>query len=85
MGAPKGTFPGGLDIIPSSTPVNETGLVYNCPVTQGSCGMIGSGEGDDARLFDPDRKSADKLKHLFSYTVHLHVHESITIGRVLIA
>lgn len=55
VGAPKGTYPGGLlDLSMSSTPENETGLVYDCPVQQGTCGMIGNGQGNDARLFDPD-------------------------------
>lgn len=55
VGAPKGTYPGGLlDLPMSSTPESETGLVYDCPVQQGTCGMIGNGQGNDARLFDPD-------------------------------
>jgi hypothetical protein len=64
VGAPKGTYPGGLSPSTMSTPENETGLVYNCPVRSGSCGRIGTGEGNDARLFDPDRKSAGNQFHL---------------------
>ena len=74
MGAPKGKFPGGLEIMPSATAIDETGLVYNCPVIQGSCGKVGNGEGDDARLFDPDRKSAGELEKSFSYSVHCTIH-----------
>ena len=35
MGAPRGTFPADLeDLLPA---VNQTGLVYNCPIGTGSC------------------------------------------------
>ena len=77
MGAPKGTFPGGLDITPSSTPINEIGPVYNCPVVQESCGKIGNREGDNAmqaRLFDPDHKSVGEFNKFFNYIVHVLVY-----------
>ena len=57
MGAPKGTFPGGLDnlVEPTSQPENETGLVYDCPLNSGPCGPVGRSVGAgifDRRLFD---------------------------------
>ena len=72
MGAPKGTFPGGVTGLTSSiTPESETGLVYDCPILQGSCGRIGNGEGDDIKLFDSERKFAGKFKNP---QLHVHVH-----------
>ena len=43
MGAPRGTFPGGLSItdFPNTTaPENQTGLVYSCPVAPAPCGGV---------------------------------------------
>ena len=56
MGAPRGSYPGG---VASGLPGNSqgalpnTGLVYVCPVEPGSCGpLTGNGQGADLRLFD---------------------------------
>jgi len=46
VGAPHGTFPGGIPgmtLSPNSNPQNFTGLVYQCPVSPGECGPIGRG------------------------------------------
>ena len=60
VGAPKGTFPGGLSGVTTggSNPVSDTGLVYQCPVVNpGTCtGVFGNGAGNDRRLFDDARK-----------------------------
>lgn len=38
--------------------MNETGLVYQCPLMPGSCtGVFGTGTGVDKRLFDNERTS----------------------------
>ena len=44
IGAPKGTYPGGLNLTDYSLPaVNETGLVYNCQFGSGVCeGVTGN-------------------------------------------
>ena len=60
VGAPRGTFPGGLDLDAASTPENQTGLVYDCPVSRGSCGRLGDGTGLSEKLFDPTRKEGGK-------------------------
>ena len=39
--------------VDTSGVVNNTGLVYVCPVTPGECeALTGSGSGNDIRLFD---------------------------------
>lgn len=43
MGAPRGTFPGGLpitDFLNSGAPEDQTGLVYSCPVAPAPCGGV---------------------------------------------
>ena len=58
VGAPKGTYPGGLSLNAPKfafPPVNETGLVYQCPVSPGECGPIGDGS---LPVFDALRKNA---------------------------
>ena len=56
MGAPRGTYPGGLDL-PELNPVTRGGLVYQCPIRAGNCSGLGAnGSGDDRRLFDGERK-----------------------------
>ena len=38
VGAPMGTFPGGLPLTdPGQSAENQTGLVYSCPVQPGVC------------------------------------------------
>ena len=38
IGAPNGTFPGGLPLTdPGQMAENQTGLVYSCPVLPGEC------------------------------------------------
>lgn len=66
IGAPQGTYPGGLTDLPPLMPENVTGLIYECPLsTPGSCGgLIGSSNNisnNDRRLFDGDRKSINKI------------------------
>ena len=62
MGAPKGTFPGGLDnlaVVNSSQAENETGLVYQCPLNPGACGPVGRSADPgifDRRLYDDQRE-----------------------------
>lgn len=58
VGAPKGTFPGGLNVgAPGSNSALRTGLVYQCPVSPSTCtGVFGTGTGTDKRLFDDERK-----------------------------
>ena len=39
----------------SGREVNYTGLVYSCPLVPGTCeGLMGSGRGNDKRLFDSE-------------------------------
>ena len=56
MGAPNGTFPGGLTFtgVDDSEALNHTGLVYVCPISPpGDCeALTGNGTGVDIRLFD---------------------------------
>eukprot|EP00731_Ephydatia_muelleri_P007766 Em0004g104a len=56
VGAPKGTFPGGLNYTHlGEPPVNTTGLVYLCPILNSSCeGLLGNGMSWDRKLFDED-------------------------------
>jgi len=42
VGAPRGTYPGGLSLPTLSSAENYTGLVYECPVGQGECGRVGN-------------------------------------------
>ncbi len=69
VGAPKGTFPGGLGYAdPGQSADDETGLVYVCPLLPGACeGLRGnmslySSDDDndfdiaEGRLFDHYRK-----------------------------
>lgn len=54
VGAPLGTYPGGVLGLPTSSPERETGLVYQCRVA-GECeGILGNNAGNDRRLFDGD-------------------------------
>ncbi len=63
VGAPNGTFPGGLPglVDAGSDPVNNTGLVYQCPIDNGTCGAVGrdgsTSNPINRRLFDDQRKS----------------------------
>lgn len=51
VGAPNGTAAG--------SPVDNTGLIYSCPVNPGQCsGLMGSGTGSDRRLFDTAGKAS---------------------------
>ena len=61
VGAPRGTYPGGLFDLPELEPEPFTGLVYICDVASpGNCSGLLSNEGNvshnDRRLFDGDRK-----------------------------
>ena len=64
VGAPRGTYPGGLSGLPALDPVERVGLVYICPVASGECGGLVSNDSDvhsnDRRLFDGDRKYIQK-------------------------
>ncbi len=59
MGAPHGTYPGGLDL-PELDPAPRGGLVYQCSIRAGNCTGLTSNASDptspDRRLFDGDRK-----------------------------
>ena len=70
IGAPKGTYPGGLDYPdPGDNADQQTGLVYMCPLLPGQCeglrGDVNLYSGDDdndfdiaeGRLFDHYRES----------------------------
>ena len=47
VGAPRGTFPGGLSYEdPGARRVEQTGLVYSCPVLPGTCDGV---RGDTTR------------------------------------
>ena len=51
VGAPNGTA--------SGSSVDNTGLIYMCPVNPGQCsGLTGSGTGSDRRLFDTAGKAS---------------------------
>ena len=53
VGAPKGTYPGGVSGLPVSMEAeDETGLVYQCPLQPGTCGPIERTNNESARLFD---------------------------------
>ena len=57
VGAPMGTFPGGLPLPePGQGAVNQTGLVYSCPVQPGVC----EGVQGDMSIYagDPDGTGA---------------------------
>ena len=57
VGAPRGTYPGGLSLPENGMAENQTGLIYDCPIQLGDCnGLFGSGSGNDLRLFDPEGK-----------------------------
>lgn len=63
IGAPQGTYPGGVDGLPELIPEERTGLVYQCPIlSPGNCvGLVDATGNDnvtnnDRRLFDGDRK-----------------------------
>ena len=74
IGAPKGTYPGGLDLADPGLPAsNQSGLIFSCPISPGLCeGVTGdpntfdlpdvSVDDDngtgDGRLFDHRRKLA---------------------------
>ncbi len=50
IGAPGGSYPGGVMSLPAAPQaLNNTGLVYECPVGQGNCDRVG---GIDTPLFD---------------------------------
>jgi hypothetical protein len=62
VGAPTGTFPGGLDIPDRGTAaLSNTGLVYTCPLVPGSCGPV-LGDDDD---FDDDNDALHGAGRLF--------------------
>ena len=71
MGAPNGTYPGALPVFGNgSNAVNNTGLVYQCPVTPGPCGPVqGNGTGNDIRFFDPEGQYTHTHTH-YIYTTH---------------
>ena len=59
VGAPNGTFPGGVEFNDAITedPLNNTGLVYVCNIgctsNRNCCkALTGTGSGNDIRLFD---------------------------------
>ena len=61
IGAPQGTYPGGLSDLPTLEPVALGGLVYLCDINApGNCTGLLSNESDedhnDRRLFDGDRE-----------------------------
>ena len=57
MGAPHGTYPGGIMSLLSGSAEPQTGLVYQCPVGPGGCdGILGNNADSDRRLFDGDGK-----------------------------
>lgn len=61
IGAPQGTYPGGLSDLPMLQPELFSGLVYLCGVgSPGDCNGLLSEEinvsSNDRRLFDGDRK-----------------------------
>ena len=58
VGAPKGTYPGGLALPASADAENETGLVYQCSLTDEACSAVGRDGSNPAndRLFDSQRK-----------------------------
>ena len=74
IGAPKGTYPGGLDLADPGLPAsNQSGLIFSCPISPGLCeGVTGDPatfdlpgvtvDDDDGvgegRLFDHRRKLA---------------------------
>ena len=65
VGAPLGTYPGGLQGLPALNPVPVTGLVYQCPVNApGNCAGLNSSTNDDnaRRMFDGDRKFFSPLR-----------------------
>ena len=67
MGAPLGTYPGGLQGLPALNPVPVTGLVYQCPVNApGNCAGINSSTNDDnaRRMFDGDRRFSAHNMHI---------------------
>jgi hypothetical protein len=67
VGAPNGTFPGGLTLpgVDASEALNHTGLVYVCPITPGDCeALTGNGTGNDIRLFDYEGNSINMLVSL---------------------
>ncbi len=65
VGAPHGTFPGGLNL-PLSDGASQdnvsqaAGLVYECPLAPGACGPVGRNsllqDSVGLRLFDDQRK-----------------------------
>ena len=76
MGAPNGTFPGGLNLagIDGSEAVNDTGLVYVCPITPGDCEPLsGTGSGNDVRLFDHEGQWGDE-NTIHNRSTHTHTH-----------
>ena len=60
VGAPKGTFPGGLDLIDHGQPaINRTGLVYACSITpQTMCQAV---LGDESLFQNGDQINNDGL------------------------
>ena len=61
MGAPSGTYPGGLPRftgVNDSESLNGTGLVYTCPIVSAECESLSGNEvGDDIRMFDYEGKT----------------------------
>jgi hypothetical protein len=68
VGAPNGTFPGGLMFtgVSDTESLNHTGLVYVCPISPpGDCeALTGSGAGVDIRLFDYEGNDVDPRNNL---------------------
>ncbi|XP_064401212.1 integrin alpha-5-like [Halichondria panicea] len=70
VGAPNGTFPGGLPglVDAGSDPVNNTGLVYQCPIDNGTCGAVGrdgsTSNPINRRLFDDQPDGANLTDYI---------------------
>ena len=61
IGAPKGTYPGGLNLVDPGMPASsQTGLIFSCPVSPGSCEGVTGGT-DTADVDDDDGFSQSRL------------------------
>ena len=73
VGAPSGTATNAM--------LQNTGVVYSCPVMPGNCvGVTGTGTGDDRRLFDIEGELAHKHTYTLAQTharthTYMHVHK----------
>ena len=59
VGAPRGTYPGGLQDLPMLDPVPRGGLVYQCPIRPGNCSGLTDSTASNMnynKLFDGERK-----------------------------